>query len=147
MTEQLFLIAQVAGRGVAIDSAQVESVVDIGHVTPTPRVARHIRGLAALRSRVVTVVDAHAALGLPPMGIAGSRAVITVIDGHHYAVLVDSLQDVAAFSAAPLPSGIALDGGWRQVGCGQVERDGEPILAIDLTALVQGPLVDGVAVN
>ena len=91
MTEQLFLVAHIAGRGVAIDSAQVESVVDIGHVTPTPRVAKHIRGLAALCSRVVTVIDAHAALGLPPVGIAGSRAVITVIDGHHYAVLVDSL--------------------------------------------------------
>ena len=80
MSEQLFLIAHIAGRGVAIDSAQVESVVDIGHVTPTPRVAKHIRGLAALRSRVVTVIDTHAALGLPPIGIAGSRAVITVIE-------------------------------------------------------------------
>ena len=58
MSEQLFLIAHIAGRGVAIDSAQVESVVDIGAVTPTPRAAPHIRGLAALRSRVVTVIDA-----------------------------------------------------------------------------------------
>jgi purine-binding chemotaxis protein CheW len=147
MTEQLFLIAHIAGRGVAIDSAQVESVVDIGQVTPIPRVASHIRGLAALRSRVVTVIDAHAALGLPPLGISGSRAVITVIDGHHYAVLVDSLEDVAPFSASPLPSGIVLDGGWRQVGCGEVERDGEPILAIDLTALVHGQSLDGVAAN
>ena len=147
MTEQLFLIAHIAGRGVAIDSAQVESVVDIGQVTPTPRVAKHIRGLAALRSRVVTVIDTHAALGLPPLGIAGSRAVITVIDGHHYAVLVDSLEDVAPFEPSPLPPGIALDAAWRRAGCGQVERDGEPILAIDLTALVQGPSGEIAAVN
>jgi purine-binding chemotaxis protein CheW len=147
MSERLFLIAHIAGRGVAIDSAQVESVVDLGQVTPTPRVAPHIRGLAALRSRVVTVVDAHAALGLPPLGISGARAVITVIDGHHYAVLVDSLEDVAPFSASPLPSGIALQGCWRDVGCGEVERDGEPILAIDLTALVQGPALDSATVN
>ncbi len=39
MTAQLFLIAHIAGRGVAIDSAQVELVVDIGDVTPMPRVA------------------------------------------------------------------------------------------------------------
>lgn len=147
MTEQLFLIAHIAGRGVAIDSAQVESVVDIGHVTPTPRVARHIRGLAALRSRVVTVIDTHAALGLPPIGIAGSRAVITVIDGHHYAVLVDSLEDVAPFEASPLPSGIALDAGWRRAGCGEIERDGEPILAIDLTALIHGQQNDAATIN
>jgi purine-binding chemotaxis protein CheW len=147
MSEQLFLIAHIAGRGVAIDSSQVESVVDIGSVTPTPRAAPHIRGLAALRSRVVTVIDAHAALGLPKLAIAGSRAVITVVDGHHYAVLVDSLEDVAPFAASPLPAGIALDAGWRQAGCGEVERDGEPILMIDLTALIHGPSVDSLSIN
>jgi purine-binding chemotaxis protein CheW len=147
MSQQLFLIAHIAGRGVAIDSTQVESVVDIGHVTPTPRVAKHIRGLAALRSRVVTVIDTHAALGLPAIGIAGSRAVITVIDGHHYAVLVDSLEDIAPFEAAPLPSGVTLDAGWQRAGCGEIERDGEPILTIDLTALIHGPSSDSVTVN
>jgi hypothetical protein len=60
----LYLIAQVAGRPVAIDSDQVESVVDIGEVTAVPRASRHVRGLAALRSRVVTVVDTQSALGM-----------------------------------------------------------------------------------
>ncbi|MES2096271.1 MAG: chemotaxis protein CheW [Pseudomonadota bacterium] len=147
MTEQLFLIAHIAGRGVAIDSSQVESVVDIGSVTPTPRAAPHIRGLAALRSRVVTVIDAHAALGLPKLAITGNRAIITVVDGHHYAVLVDSLEDVAPFASTALPAGIALDAGWRQAGCGEVERDGEPILVIDLTALIHGPPVDSMSIN
>ncbi len=145
MTEQLFLIAYIAGRGVAIDFSQVESVVDIGAITPTPRAARHIRGLAALRSRVVTVIDTHAALGLPPVAITGSRAVITVVDGHHYAVLVDSLDDVAPFEASPLPAGIVLDAGWSAAGCGEVERDGEPILVIDLTALIRAPATDLIA--
>lgn len=147
MSEQLFLIAHIAGRGVAIDSAQVESVVDIGAITPTPRAAPHIRGLAALRSRVVTVIDTHAALGLPKLAITGSRAVITVVDGHHYAVLVDSLEDVAPFVSSPLPPGVVLEAGWGQAGCGAVERDGEPILAIDLTALVHGPPNDANAIN
>jgi purine-binding chemotaxis protein CheW len=147
MTDQLFLIAHIAGRGVAIDSSQVESVVDIGSVTPTPRAAPHIRGLAALRSRVVTVIDAHAALGLPKLAIAGNRAIITVVDGHHYAVLVDSLEDVAPFASTALPAGIALDAGWRQAGCGEVERDGEPILIIDLSALIHGPSVVSTAIN
>jgi len=86
----LYLIAHVAGRSVAIDSDQVESVVDIGEVTAVPRAAGHIRGLAALRSRVVTVVDTQAALGLEG-GAAAKRAVITHVDGHHYALLVDAL--------------------------------------------------------
>lgn len=148
MSEQLYLVAHIAGRGVAIASSQVESAVDIGEITPTPLAPSHIRGLAALRSRVVTVIDTHAALGIAPQGTRASRAVITAVDGHHYAVLVDSLEDVAPFTAASLPPGIALDAGWRAAGCGEVERDGEPILVIDLTALIRGPANnDAITVN
>ncbi|MDB5706104.1 MAG: chemotaxis protein CheW [Sphingomonas bacterium] len=136
----LFLIAHIAGRAVAIESGQVESVVDIGAVVPVPGTDRQVRGLAALRSRVVTVIDTHAALGLPPAEIQATRAVITHVEGHHYAILVDSLEDVAPFDLAPLSPGIVLDSGWRATGCGIVEREGEPILAIDLRALVPGLL-------
>lgn len=131
----LYLIAQIAGRAVAIDSDQVESVVDIGEVTAVPRASAHVRGLAALRSRVVTVVDTQSALGLDT-GSNAKRAVITRVDGHHYALLVDSLDDVAPFDLLPLAGGVALDSAWRRAGRGIVERDGEPILAIDLASLV-----------
>jgi purine-binding chemotaxis protein CheW len=135
MALQLYLIAEVAGRTVAIDSDQVESVVDIGEVTAVPRAAKPVRGLAALRSRVVTVVDTEAALGLNGCSLA-RRAVITQIDGHHYAMLVDTLEDVAPFELRPLAAGIALEGSWRHAARGLVERDGEPILVVDLSALV-----------
>jgi purine-binding chemotaxis protein CheW len=134
----LFLVAHLAGRAVAIASSQVESVVDIGEIVPVPRSGRQVRGLAALRSRVVTVIDSRVALGLEAEIETGSRAIITVVEGHHYAILVDSLEDVAPFEMAPLSSGVVLDGGWRQVGCGIVERAGEPVLAIDLRALIPG---------
>jgi purine-binding chemotaxis protein CheW len=134
----LYLIAQVAGCTVAIDSSQVESVVDIGEVTAIPRAADHVRGLAALRSRVVTVVDTQAALGLAARGTDSGRAVITRVDGHHYAMLVDALDDVAPFDLLPLAGGVTLDRVWRRAGRGVVERDGEPILAIDLACLVPG---------
>jgi len=134
----LFLIAQIAGRTVAIESSQVESVVDIGAIVPVPRAERQVRGLAALRSRVVTVIDTHAALGLEAGPVEATRGVITIVEGHHYAVLVDALDDVAPFDLAPLSAGIVLDKGWRVIGRGLVERDGEPILAIALDALIPG---------
>jgi len=132
----LFLIAQIAGRTVAIESSQVESVVDIGAIIPVPRSERQVRGLAALRSRVVTVIETRAALGLPEGDGTAMRAVITIVDGHHYAMLVDALEDVAAFDLSPLSAGVALDSGWSRVGRGIIERDGEPILAIELNALI-----------
>ena len=131
----LYLIAQIAGRAVAIDSEQVESVVDICEVTAVPRASQHVRGLAALRSRVVTVVDTQSALGLEA-GSNARRAVITRVEGHHYALLVDALDDVAPFDLLPLAGGVALEAAWRSAGRGIVERDGEPILVIDLASLV-----------
>ncbi|MES3084198.1 chemotaxis protein CheW [Sphingomonas faeni] len=132
----LFLIAHIAGRGVAIDAAQVDSVVDIGEIVAVPRADAFVRGLAALRSRVVTVIDTGIALGLPPTPDAMRRAVITIVDGHHYAILVDSVEDVAPFVRLPLSSGLALRGGWASVGTGLVERDGEPLLIIDLAVVL-----------
>jgi len=135
---QLFLIAQIAGRAVAIESGQVESVVDIGVIVPVPGADRQIHGLAALRSRVVTVIDTRVALGLDHARTPATRAVITQHEGHHYAILVDALEDVAPFEQVPLSSGIVLDQGWRAAGCGIIERDGEPVLVIDLCALIPG---------
>lgn len=136
MSEQLFLIAEIAGQPVAIDANQVESVVDIGDVVAVPRAGETVRGLAALRSRVVTVIDTRAALGLGPGARSGGRAVIVRMDGHHYAMLVDALDDIAPFEPQPLAAGVPLHGAWQRAGRGLVERDGEPILTIDLAALI-----------
>ncbi len=132
----LFLVAHIAGRGVAIAAAQVDSVVDIGEIVAVPRAEAFVRGLAALRSRVVTVIDTGTALGLAPTPTTVRRAVITAVEGHHYAILVDSVEDVAPFVRLPLSSGLALHGGWAAAGTGLVERDGEPLLILDLAAVI-----------
>lgn len=134
---ELFLIAHIAGRPVAIAAAQVDSAVDLGEIVPVPGAERAVRGLAALRSRVVTVIDTGVALGLGAMPDATCRAVITRVDGHHYAMLVDALEDVAPFARQPL-GGLALRRGWATAGIGLVEQDGEPVLIIDIARLVPG---------
>ena len=48
---------------------------------------------------------------------------------------------VTPFPLQPLAAGIALDRGWRAAGRGVVERDGEPLLVIDLHALIPGGVV------
>jgi purine-binding chemotaxis protein CheW len=134
---ELFLIAAIDGRGIAIEAGQIDAVVDIGEIVAVPRVDLAIRGLAALRSRVVTVVDTRRLLGLVPARGDVRRAVTTLVDGQFYAFLVDMLEDVAPFERQPLAAGIALDGGWRDAGTGTVERDGEPLLIVDLASLVR----------
>ena len=112
-------------------------MVDITDVIAVPRAAPAVRGLAALRSRVVTVIDPRVALDLPATKTPG-RAVIARLDGHHYAFLVDALEDVAPFERLPLSVGTA-DRGWSAAAAGVVVRDGEPLMILDLAALVPAP--------
>ena len=63
MTEML-LVIMLAGRRAALPAVQVNAVVELAEVTPVPRAARHVAGLAALRSRPLTVIDCTAALGI-----------------------------------------------------------------------------------
>ncbi len=136
MNGQLHLIARIAGRAVAIPANRVESAVDLGAVTPVPLAAPGVTGLAALRSRVVTVVDPRIVLGVAAETTAPDRAVVTIVDGHAYAILVEALDDVAEFDTVPLPAGVALERGWSAAGIALIDRVGEPILVVELEALV-----------
>jgi purine-binding chemotaxis protein CheW len=139
MTAALHLIARIAGRAVAFAADQVDSVVDLGPVTPVPLAAPGVVGLAALRSRVLTVVDPRVGLGLGDLGGKPERAVVTLIDGHVYAILVEALEDVAEYHTLPLPPGIALEGGWADAGQSLIDRPGEPVLVVDLSRLAPQP--------
>jgi hypothetical protein len=114
------LIARVAGERIAIDAAEIESVVELEATTPIPRSAPHVAGLAALRSRVVTVIDCLAALELGHSPASYPRdAIVVEVEGHPYALLVDAVRDVldtfwrtAAPSApGPLRAGTGCRGG------------------------------------
>lgn len=133
--QRLYLIAYLGAQAVAIDSDHVESVVDLGEITPVPKAGRTVRGLAALRSRVVTVLSVRAALGMDVFA-DHRRAVIVRVDGHHYAMMVDEIEDIIPMEMAPLPSAMPLSPAWRRVAIGIVTRNGEPILTIDPARLV-----------
>jgi purine-binding chemotaxis protein CheW len=132
----LHLLAHVGGRAVAVPAEDVDSVVDIASVVAAPRTHPAVRGLAALRSRVVTVIDTWQVLGLPAGAADARRAILTVVDGHHHAVLVDTLEDVAPLEVEPLPAGLALGYRWASVVTGAAEREGEPLLVIDIKRLI-----------
>ncbi len=137
---ELLLIVSLAGQRVALDAAQVEGVVEIEGITPVPRAAHHIAGLSALRSRVLTVIDGFASLELGCSDRAGTRdAVVVVLDGHPYALLVDGVVDVVEHDGAILPLKARLDAGWRRVACGSVDCGGDLLLLVDARALIAGP--------
>jgi purine-binding chemotaxis protein CheW len=139
MTE-LLLIIRLAGQRVAIAAEDVESVVEVEGLTPIPRAAHHVAGLAALRSRVLTAIDCLASLELGSSAVSGPRdAIVVEMDGYPYALLVDSVEDVLEYGGDVRPVRTALDPGWRRVAKGVVDVEGDLLLLVDTGALLGGP--------
>jgi purine-binding chemotaxis protein CheW len=138
--EALFLICLIAGQRVALPADDVESVVEIDRITPVPLVASHVAGLFALRSRVLTIIDSIAALGMGASEITATmQAVIVGREGHPYGLLVDQVEDVVASTVAIGPVRAALGDGWARAAKGVVEHAGEVLLLIDPAVLIAGP--------
>jgi purine-binding chemotaxis protein CheW len=136
----LLLIVRLAGERIALPAADVESVVEIDSLTPVPGAAGHVAGLAALRSRVLTVIDCLASLD-PSRTLPEdcSEAVMAVVDGHPYALLVEAVEDVVEATGERRPAGASLESGWRRIALGTVEAEGDLLLLADVEALIAGP--------
>ncbi len=139
--EPLMLIARIAGQRVGLTADAIESVVEIDAITPVPLAPPHVAGLAALRSRVLTVIDSYAALafGQGPRATP-CRAVVVTIDNHLYGLLVDEVEDVVAIGGETMPLHGGLAHGWRESAIGLVEHGGHAVLLLDSARLVAGPM-------
>ena len=137
---ELLLIVTIAGERIAIPAADVESVVELEALIPVPQAAAHVAGLAALRSRVLTVIDCFASLELRTSGSQSLKeAIIVEADGHPYALLVESVEDVVEVEVEVRPVRTSLKGGWRRVARGMIEVGGDLLLLVDTHALLGGP--------
>ena len=137
---ELLLVVTIAGERVAIPASAVESVVELDTLIPVPRAAPHIAGLSALRSRVLTVVDCMRSLELGETDCSDGirEAAVVELDGHHYALIVDLVEDVVESVSEPQPVRAAMGEGWERVSQGMVETETGPLLLVDVGALIAG---------
>jgi purine-binding chemotaxis protein CheW len=137
---ELLLVVTIAGERVALPSAAVESVVELDALIPVPRAAPHVAGLSALRSRVLTVIDCMRALELGATDCSDGirEAVVVELDGHHYALMVDTVEDVVEALSEPSPVRAAMGSGWERIAQGMVETENGPLLVVEVAALIGG---------
>jgi len=137
---ELLLVVTIAGERVALPAAAVESVVELDALTPVPRAAPHVAGLSAQRSRVLTVIDCMRSLELGDTDCSDGirEAAVVELGGHHYALIVDLVEDVIEARSDPLPVRAAMGAGWEWVSQGMVETDDGPLLLVDVAALIAG---------
>ena len=137
---ELLLIARLGGRRIAFPASKIEAVVELEGITPAPCAAPHVAGLAALRSRVLTVIDGLAALGLGCAAEAVSRdAIVIPCDGHTYALIVEEVEDVIEADSTSVPLAAPVGAGWDRVAVGTVEVGSELFLLVDPYLLIAGP--------
>ncbi|MEH3101990.1 chemotaxis protein CheW [Sphingomonas adhaesiva] len=138
-SNSLHLVAQIGGCGVLFDTVRVASVVELGRAVPAPGAGSAVIGLAAMRSRVATVLDVRSLLGVPPRprdDAPVGHAVATVVDGHLYAIAVDALEDVETFDIGPVPAGAGAIAD-RDFVRGVADGMGETLIALDIDRLVE----------
>ena len=137
---ELLLVVTIAGERVALRSAAVESVVELDALIPVPRAAPHVAGLSALRSRVLTVIDCMRSLelGVTDCSDGIREAVVVELDGHHYALLVNLVEDVVEARSEPSAVRAAMGSGWERISEGMVETENGPLLVVDVAALIGG---------
>ena len=140
---ELLLMCMIAGRRAAIPASKVLSVIEIDEITPIPGTADFIRGLTALRSQALTVIDCPLAIGLPSSGeLPEQRAAVVEVEGHQYALLVDEAYDVGEARSEPVAVPGGFGPGWQNAAVGMVETDGGPTLVIDVPGLIAGPVAE-----
>ena len=142
--DQSLLLVRIADETAALDSARVQSVVELDGVTPVPCSPHHVAGLAALRSRAMTVIDCRRSLELPDAedrsaDSEGALAVVVELDEFLYALLIDWVEEVVPLEGEPATLRTDLLPGWSRCTLGMVETSAGPALLLDPAQLVAGP--------
>ncbi|MGB3807925.1 MAG: chemotaxis protein CheW [Erythrobacter sp.] len=136
---ELVVMARIAGRRCAFRADDVQSVIELGQITPVPCAPCFVEGITALRSQTLTVLDARRAIGLEtPDACSDDRAVVVSVAGFSYALMVDEIEDVtpAIAETGEIPGGFGEN--WARVCRGMVETRTGPALLVDLATLVAG---------
>ncbi len=143
----LYLFARIAGTAVAMNTDEVDAVVRLRELSPIPGVASHVAGLSALRSRVLTIIDAAAlVLGrksicqLPEESEDECHAIVCEIGGHGYGILVDRVDDIQTIETPPVPICGRIDPVWQSYALGVIETEGQPYFLISLPGFLDSCL-------
>lgn len=138
----LYLFAQIAGTAVAFRTDEIEAVVRLKDLSPVPGAPDHVAGLSALRSRVLTVIDAAALVTGRPRDTAclpetEAHAIICDVSGHSYGILVDLVDDVGTIETPPAPVCGRVEPAWQPHVRTTVEWEGQLRFLLPVAGLLE----------
>ena len=135
----LMVMSQIAGRRCALPACDVQSVIELGTVTPVPQTPRFIAGITAMRSQTLTVIDCRQALGFDARQWEQDiRAAVVSVGGHSYALITDAIEDITTAIGEPQQISGGFGREWSRVATGMIETSSGPALLLDLKTLIAG---------
>ena len=142
----LLIMAVIAERRCAMPAPDVQSVIELGTITPVPRTPDYISGITAMRSQSLTVLDCRKAIGFDAAKFpTDHRAIVINHQGDNYALQVDAIEDICEAVSEPGKVSGGFGEQWSHIGSGLVETRLGPALLLNLEALFAGPEALGVA--
>lgn len=137
--QHLYLVAEADGRRFAMPASAVENVVRDMEVVSVPLADPSVAGIAALRSRVVTVVDLMAAIcGEKAGDCRGMPIIVTKVDGHLYGFAVEQVRDIVEAEEAPKSIEASMSAGWSKAASGFVETGDGAVVVVEPRNLLAG---------
>lgn len=118
-----------SGEWYAIESAYVDEVRGVHHLTPVPGTPDFVVGIMNLRGRILSVVDVGKLFDLPERGLTEADRVVVISNGEmEFGLLASGLTGrllIERNDISPLP--VVVTGLRRELICG-VTVDGRAIL-------------------
>lgn len=134
LAHNLFLVGRIGDSWIGISAEQVEAVVPLNEVVPVPHAPAAVKGLVAIRSRLLTLIDTAVAIGRAT-STQSSLMVIVSDGGHGYALTMEQVEDVVALGDLKPVSAI-LTGGWAGIATHMADHDGRAILIVEPSQLI-----------
>ncbi len=139
--EGKYLTFTLAAEAYGVPVLAVREIIRLCPITPVATMPPHVRGVINLRGRVIPLIDLRVRLGLPPEPDHDRTCIIvaqvaTPGGGRPYAVVVDSVDEVASLSAADIAAppdfGAAVD---TRFITGMARRESGVATLLDLDAI------------
>ncbi len=131
------LLVQLAGQRIALPALEVDSVIELGKITPVPGAPSHIIGISSLRSRALTVIDCAKVLEIADYDIDGTKqAAVLNFEGHDYALLVEEVEDVVDALTDPVPVPGGAGEIWSKISDGLIETQVGPAMLIKIDTVI-----------
>ncbi|MFM8414024.1 MAG: chemotaxis protein CheW [Planctomycetota bacterium] len=103
-----YLAFTLAGETYAVPVMAVREIIRLCPITPVANMPPHVRGVINLRGRVIPLIDLRVRFGLPVIPDHDRTCIVVGqvagagLETRPYAVVVDGVEEVAAFSAGDI---------------------------------------------